>query len=101
LASLAEMGLGLGATSADLMVSIKGAVGVAVEAGGGNSLPVATTGGGNILALSSGFGVSWRTAVTTTGGASDTEGIDGMSGSVTSLKRGSAFTKAWLVLFNF
>jgi hypothetical protein len=124
-AKRADKALGLGPTSGDWVVSIKGvagATGAAATGSGGKSLPDKASAGGKILAALSVFAGSGSTTFSVTVGKSGmlgkstndgmagrdgndgndgNSGIAGMAGKFKSLKLGKDWTKSWPVLFIF
>ena len=123
-AKRADKALGFGATSGDLVVSIKGvagATGAAAAGSGGKSLPGKLSAGGKFLTALSVFAGSGAATVSVTVGKSGMlgksakdgmagmEGNDGSSGiagnsgmgGIKSLKLGKDWTKSWPVLFIF
>jgi hypothetical protein len=124
-AKRADKALGFGATSGDLVVSIKGlagATGAATTGSGGKSLPDKASAGGKILAALSVFAGSGSTTFSVTvgksgmlgksandgmagmegnDGSSGIAGNSGMGGKFKSLKLGKDWTKSWPVLFIF
>ena len=124
-AKRADKALGLGPTSGDWVVSIKGvagATGAAATVSGGKSLPDKLSAGGKMLAVSSVFAGSGAATVSVTvgksgmlgksakdgmagmegnDGSSGIAGNSGIGGKFKSLKLGKDWTKSWPVLFIF